>query len=204
LPETKTDEVAIDLFHVGQFTIGAKGVVMVPTAGGAALTDGVKKLSGKFGIELIAAVALLATLCASFFLMRPRGRALLERLGDSARRVGPVIAEQVVSAMQAGERVEAFATTRAAPTGALGLVARHLAVAQSELSTLEVAEMLRWHGYEFSDNRSHRTETRAWLESKPCFREVARGRWVLGFHVEGLSAGYLPAVRDVNPRWPRD
>lgn len=189
LPDTKTDEVAIDLFHVGQFTIGAKGVVIVPTAGGAALIDGVKKLSARIGIEPIVAFAILTTLCAGYFLTRPRGRALLEKVGNSARRAAPVIAEQVAAAMQASERVEAFATARSTPVDALALIARHLAVAHSEMSTLEVAEMLRWHGYEFSGERSHRIQTRAWLESEPCFHEAMRGRWVLGFHAEALSVG---------------
>lgn len=187
LPETKTDAVAIDLFHVGRFTVGAKGVAVVPTAGGAALIDGAKRLSAKFGIEAVAGAAFLGIICTGFFLARPRGHALRGRLGEFARRVVPVIAEQAVAAMQASERVEAFATARATPVDALTLIARHLAVTQSEMSTREVAEMLKWHGYEFSGERSHRAETRAWLESELCIRETARGRWVLGFHADEIE-----------------
>jgi hypothetical protein len=187
LPETTTDEVAIDLFHLGQFTIGAKGVAFVPTVGGAFLIDGSKKLMARLGIELTVVAAILAIGGVGYFLTRPRGRELRGRLVTAARQVAPVVAEQVTAAVEAGERVEAFASDRAAEPDALGLIARHLAVGQSEMSTLEVSEMLQWHDCEFSGERQHRTETRAWLESEPCFHELSRGHWTLGSHAEDLS-----------------
>jgi hypothetical protein len=187
LPETATDEVAIDLFHVGQFTIGAKGVAIVPTAGGAALIDGAKKLSARLGTEVVAAIGLLMIVGAGYYLTRPRGRELSGKLRRAAGRAAPVVGEQMVAALQASERIEAFAVKGRAPSP-LGLLARQLAVGQSEMTTLQVSEMLRWHGCEFSGGRPHRTETRAWLEHELCFHEVARGRWALGFHAEDLIA----------------
>jgi hypothetical protein len=187
LPKTATDEVAIDLFHVGQFTIGAKGVAIVPTAGGAAVIEGAKKLSSKLGTEVVAAIGLLMIVGAGYYLTRPGGRELRGKLRRAANQAAPVIGEQMVATLQASERIEAFAVKCAVAPGPSGLLARQLAVQQSEMTTVEVSEMLQWHDCEFSGDRSHRTETRAWLEHELCFHEVSRGRWSLGFHADDLT-----------------
>lgn len=189
LSETATDKIAIDLFQVGQFTIGAKGVAIVPTAGGAALIDGAKKLSAKFGVEVVAVVGFLMVAGAGYYLTRPGGRELRGKVRRAVNQAAPVIGEQMVAALQASERIEAFAVKRAMAPNPLGSLARQLAVEQSEMTTLQVSELLRWHGWEFSGDRPHRTETRAWLEHEPCFHEVSRGRWAFGFHAEDLTPG---------------
>jgi hypothetical protein len=186
LPDTKTDEVAIDLFQVGRFTVGAKGVAFVPTAGGAALIEGAKKLAAKLGVELAVAIGLLGIAGAGYFLTRPRGRELRGRLANAGRQAVPVIAQHTAAAMEASERIEAFAIEPAVSADALSLLARHLAVHRSALSTVEVSELLGQHGFGFSGERAHRTETRAWLERTLCLSEIERGRWVLGFHAREL------------------
>jgi hypothetical protein len=69
------------------------------------------------------------------------------------------------------------------------------------MSTLGVSEMLQWHGFEFSGERSHQAETRAWLESELCFHEVEHGRWALGFHAEELGAGRPDPIAE-KTSWP--
>jgi hypothetical protein len=186
LAETKTDTVAVDLFQVGQFTVGAKGVAFVPTVGGAALIEGAKNLAAKLGVELTVVIGLLGIAGAGYFLTRPRGRELRSRLADAGRRAMPLIAEQTVAAVQASERVEAFAIERAASPDALSLLARHLAVQQSAISSAGVSKLLLELGFGFSGARAHQTETRAWLERELCFSEIERGRWALGFHAKEL------------------
>jgi hypothetical protein len=186
LARTKTDTVAIDLFQVGQFTVGAKGVAFIPTVGGAALIEGVKKLAAKFGIELTIVIGLLGIVGTGYFLVRPRGREMRGRLADAGRRAMPLIAEQAVAAMQASERVEGFAIERMASPDAVSLLARHLAVRQSSMSTDDVSKLLKELGFGFSGGHAHQTETRAWLERELCFSEVERGRWALGFYAKEL------------------
>lgn len=187
LAETKTDDIAIDLFQIGQFTIGAKGVAFVPTLGGAALIDVAKKMATKLGVELTVLIWLLGLAGAGYFLTRPRGQEFRGRVADVGRRALPVIAEHATAALEAGERVGAFAIEPAGSPDALSILARHLAVQQSAMSTADVSRLLADYGLMFSGGRAHRTETRAWLESELCFTEIERGHWALGFHAKDLS-----------------
>jgi hypothetical protein len=192
LPETKTDEIAIDLFSLGQFTIGAKGTAFVPTLGGAILIERSKKLTSKIGNELSIIVGLLAIGALGYFMTRSPGRVVREKLASTAREAAPLIAQQLAAAAQASERIETFASGQVGDRGALGLIARNLAIGQTEMSTFEVSELLRLRGFVFSGDREHRTATRSWLESEPCFHELARGRWTLGCHMEKLAGVLRP------------
>jgi hypothetical protein len=107
------------------------------------LIEGAKKLAAKLGIELAVAIGLLGITGAGYFLTRPRGRELRGRLADAGRRAVPMIAEHAATAMEASERIEAFAIERAASADALSLFARHLAVHRSAMSTAEVSEFTR-------------------------------------------------------------
>lgn len=176
LPETATDEVAVDLFHVGQFPVGAKGMMIVPAAGGAALIDGAKKLSARFGVEVIAVAGLLVILAAGYYLTQPRGRELRGKLQRAAGRAAPIVGEHLVAALQASERIDAFAVNEAAAASPLGLLARHLAVGQSEMTTLQVSELLLWHGRGFSGvGRTEPKRARGWSRGLASMRSPADG-----------------------------
>ncbi len=56
------------------------------------------------------------------------------------------------------------------------------------MTTVEVAQELRRHGFSFRGGQRLETATRAWLIGEPCFFEVERGRWALGYHAAPLPA----------------
>lgn len=186
LPDTKTDAIAVDLFQLGQFTMGAKGVTLVPTTAGAVTIDGSKKLIGKLGAEgaIVIGVILLGGLV--LFLTSECGRALRSKIGEVAEQVGPPLAELIESATAAGDRVHAFAIERLGQRNATALLARRLATGQPMMTTREIADWLQMNGLAFEGNRAHQTETRAWLVRTPCFEEIGRGHWALGYHAAEL------------------
>jgi hypothetical protein len=161
LPETKTDAVARDLFALGRFGTGVKGVALFPTLAGAATIEGSKKVIAKLGSDAAVVIGLLILGGAVVFLISDRGRVLRTSLADVARKAGPPLAELIADATAAGERVGAFAIDRFGEPDALAVVASRLAVGQSVMTTRQVADELRLHGFRFEGGRAPQTETRA-------------------------------------------
>lgn len=180
--EVPTDSVAVDLFSLAQFGMGVKGTMLVPTLAGAATIEGSKKVIAVVGKDGAAVLALILLGCAVLVAAGDRGRGMRSRVADVARQAGPPLVEMMAKTTAAGDRVGALAVERVGGRDALSLVARRLAIGQSVMTTTEVAEELRMHGFAFAGGRGHQTETRAWLVRTPCFHEIQRGRWTLGYH----------------------
>lgn len=187
MKEVKTDAIAIDLFAVGEFGMGVKGTLLFPTLAGAVTIDGSQKVAAKLGSDVAALLGLLILGGVVLFLTTDRGRDLRAKLSDVARDVGPPLAEFVARSTAATERVGALAVEPMAIPDALAVIARRLAIGRSVMTTREVADELRRAGFGFDGGRKHDTATRAWLQREPCFHELSRGHWTLGYHEAPLD-----------------
>jgi hypothetical protein len=94
--------------------------------------------------------------------------------------------EWMAEGVAASERVGEFAIERLGDADALAVLARHLAVGQQMMSTVEVARELRQWGCSFRGEVRHETATRAWLVREPCFDECQHGHWSLGYQAAAL------------------
>jgi hypothetical protein len=182
LSDVKSDAIALDLFTLGRFGIGARGAVMFPTVAGSATIEGTKRLSVALGRDLSLLIGLVALGALALFLTTDRGRSFRAKMAEVARQVGPPLQALMEEVGSAGERVEAFAVEAVGEPRAISLVARHLAVGQARMATGEIAQFLRESGFRFQGGASHATATRAWLERESCFHEVSWGHWALGYH----------------------
>jgi hypothetical protein len=189
LPQVGTDKVAIDLFALGQFEVGSKSMVAVPYVTGALTIDGSKKVIEKLGSDTALLIGIVLIGAAVLFLLSGRGRDVRGKLADAARKMGPPLVEAMERAMAAGERVGAFAVERVGEPDARAVVARRLAIGKPVMTTREIADELRRQNFRFDGARSHDAATRAWLVREPCFFELLRGHWSLGYHVAPLAAG---------------
>jgi hypothetical protein len=184
--EIKTDAVAIDLYAVGQYGAGVNSATLVPRLSGAMVVEGAKKASAKLGNDTVALIGLVILGGLVLFLLSERGRSFRAKVGEAAREYGPPLMERVAEGMAAGERVGEFAIERVGDPDALAVLARHLAVGQTMMSTVDVARELRRRGYSFRGGVQHETATRAWLVREPCFHEFQHGHWSLGYRAAVL------------------
>jgi hypothetical protein len=184
--EIKTDAVAIDLYAVGQYGMGVNSATLVPRLSGAMVVEGAKKASAKLGNDAVVLIGLVILGGLVLFLLSERGRSFRAKVGEAAREYGPLLMERVAEGMAAGERVGEFAIERVGDPDALAVLARHLAVGQTMMSTVDVARELRRRGYSFRGEVRHETATRAWLVREPCFREFQHGHWSLGYRAAAL------------------
>lgn len=184
--EIKTDAVAIDLYAVGQYGTGVNSAILVPRLSGAMVVEGAKKASAKLGNDAVALVGLVILGGFVLFLLSERGRSFRAKVGEAAREYGPPLMERVVEGIAASERVGEFAIERVDEPNALVVLARHLAVGQTMMSTVDVAHELRRRGYSFRGGVRHETATRAWLVREPCFHEFQHGHWSLGYQAAVL------------------
>jgi hypothetical protein len=190
--DVPTDTVALDLFSLSQFGMGVKGTMLVPTLAGAATIEGSKKVIAAVGKDGAAVVAFILLAGALLLATSERGRGICGRFTDVAKQVRPPLMEYMAKTTAAGDRVGAFAVERHSEPDPLAVVARRLAIGQSVMTTAEVAAELRMRGFGFAAGRAHQTETRAWLARTPCFHEVRRGSWALGFHAAPLESAGVP------------
>jgi len=184
--EIKTDAVAIDLYAVGQYGTGVNSAILVPRLSGAMVVEGAKKASAKLGNDAVALVGLVILGGFVLFLLSERGRSFRAKVGEAAREYGPPLMERVVEGIAASERVGEFAIERVDEPNALAVLARHLAVGQTMMSTVDVAHELRRRRYSFRGGVRHETATRAWLVREPCFHEFQHGHWSLGYQAAVL------------------
>lgn len=186
LPQTRTDEVAVDLFALGQFGLGVKGALLLPGVAGAMTIDGSKRLIAKLGGDVAATIGLVLLGGVALFLTSERGREFRSSLAGVARRAGPPLSELMATMETAGDRVGAFAVERVTAPDALAVVARRLAVGQSVMTTREVAQELRLGGFQFDDPGRLEAQISTWMAGQPCFRRWAQDRWTLGYHAAEL------------------
>jgi len=143
--------------------------------------------SAKLGNEAVALAGLVALGGFVLFLMSERGRSLRAKVRKAAEEYGPPLLEWVADGIAASERVGEFAIERVGEPDPLAVLARHLAVGRTMMSTVEVARELRLRGYTFGGEVRHETATRAWLVREPCFHEFQRGHWSLGYEAATLT-----------------
>jgi hypothetical protein len=184
--EVKTDTVAIDLYAVGQYGAGVNSATLVPRLSGVMAVEGAKKLGAKLGNDAVALVGLVILGGLVLFLLSERGRSFRARVGNAAQEYGPQLMEWIGDGIAASERVGAFAIEQIAEPDAVAVLARHLAVGRTMMSTVEVADELRQRGYSFRREVRHETATRAWLVREPCFHEFQHGHWSLGYQAAAL------------------
>jgi len=185
--EIKTDDVAIDLYAVGQYGTGVNSATLVPRLSAAMAVEGAKKASAKLGNEAVALVGLVILGGFVLFLLSERGRSFRAQIGKAAQEYGPPLMEWMAEGIAAGERVGEFAIERVGEPDSLAMLVRHLAVGQTMMSTVEVARELLHRGYSFRGEVRHDKATRAWLAREPCFHEFQRGHWSLGYEAAALS-----------------
>ncbi len=123
IPDVKTDDVAIDLFALGQFGTGTRGAMLVPTVTGTVVIDGSKKIIENLGTDTAILIGVLILGGIVLFLMSDRGRDLRKSLTAVGREVGPPLAELVVRTKAASERVGAFAVEPVVTSSAQGRIA---------------------------------------------------------------------------------
>ncbi|MFP5389133.1 MAG: hypothetical protein ACLGG5_07520, partial [Thermoleophilia bacterium] len=188
LGKIKTDHVALDLRQIGGVTLGTKGALIPPRLLLGIGSEAVKGLEARIGRGSTIAALLLVTVFTGLLFSSERARPLRAQLVDACRKAAPLIAEQMLLAGEAGERVESFAIAPGPDSSSpLAMLARCLATRQSVLTTKEVASSLLKAGFFFDGDR-RQTATRAWLVSSSCFEEISRGRWALGRHQIGEAA----------------
>jgi hypothetical protein len=186
--EIKTDAVALDLYAVGRYGASINSATAVPPLSGAVAIEGIKKMHAKLGNDVTTLVGLVTLGGLVLFLLSERGDSLRVKVGKAAQEYGPPLLEWMAEGMAANERVGAFAIKRGSEGDALAVLARHLAVGRTMMSTVEVACALRQRGYSFRDRIRHETATRAWLVGEPCFHEFQHGHWSLGYQAAALAA----------------
>jgi hypothetical protein len=185
LAKTKTDHVALDLRRIGGVTLGTKGALIPPGLILGLGGEAAKSLEARIGRGPTVSAFLLATLLVGLLVSSERARPLRAELADAYRKAAPLVAEQMLLASKAGERIEAFAIERGPDSSSpLAMLARRLATLQSVMTTEEISSSLIGAGVPFEGER-HQKATRAWLVSNPCFEEISRGRWALGRHLIG-------------------
>jgi hypothetical protein len=192
LPEIKTDAVAVDLYAVGEYGTGVSSATLVPWLSGAMAVEGAKRVSAKLGNDVTVLIGLVVLGGLALFLLSERGRSFRAKVGKAAQEYGPPLMEWMAEGIAASERVGEFAIERVGDPDGLAVLARHLAVGQRIMSTVEIAGELRQRGYSFRGEVRHETATRAWLVREPCFHEFRRGHWSLGYQAAGLLATMPP------------
>jgi hypothetical protein len=187
LPNVKTDAVAIDIFALGQLGGGVTAAMLFPTLAGAATIEGSKKLIAALGSDRAAVVGLMALGGVALFITSGRGQSLRVSLADAARQAAPPLMAAFERSIAAGERVAAFAVEGLGEPDALALLARRLATGQTTMTTTDIVQELRLHGFHVNGGGRLETRTRAWLDRESCFHEVSRGRWTLGYYTAELA-----------------
>jgi hypothetical protein len=173
-------KISIEAHALGVTLKQANAATVLPRLLGYGAYEGAKRAASAFGPELCLALGLLAIGA----IIRYWETDTLRRVRTGATQVMREIGPPIASALERGEEAAAtlwrFTVTPPEPRPALAFVARELAT-RSTLTTQEIADSLRWHGYRFKNERAHRTWTRAWLIGNSCFYEVRRGQWSLGY-----------------------
>ncbi|RDI73199.1 hypothetical protein Gocc_3078 [Gaiella occulta] len=188
LPDRPTDEIALDLHQLSQVVAGSNGAVMITGLTGTAVIEGSKKVISKIGKDgaILVGLVLLGLIYA--FWRSDRGGRFRQVMRDMALEVGPPLLQAVETGVALTEKVSALAIEAAEEASpALSAVAQRLAVRQTTMTTSEIVTLLREEGYVFSKDGSYATFVRAWLVKGPCFHEIRRGHWTLGYHASPMD-----------------
>jgi hypothetical protein len=117
LVETKTDDIARDVFALGEFGGEAQGMLFLPRLAAALTAEGSKKLVAILGREGAALVGVLAVAGGAVFLRSDRGRTLREGVSNAASRAGPPAAAAIARRMQSANAWRHLQCTQTMGTG---------------------------------------------------------------------------------------
>lgn len=188
LPDRPTDEVALDLHQLSQVVTGANGAFLISGLTGTAVIEGSKAVISKLGREGSILVGLVLVGLIYAFWRSDKGGRFREVIRDIARDAGPPLLQAVETGVALSEKVSALAIEPAeTASGAFSVVAQRLAVEQTTMTTTEIAALLRYEGYAFPDEGDYAKRVRAWLVGSPCFFEIRRGHWTLGYHAAPME-----------------
>jgi hypothetical protein len=185
---------------IAEFEEGAHGAILLPGLAGLATVEGSKKIIARLGPKTSILIAVLVVGALALYFRSEAGRKVPAKVGETARELGPPLAELMSEVVAADQRVSAFAIDRVGSPDALSVVARTLATSSGRMRTRDVAQRLRTGGFSFSGGRSFHTETRAWLMREPCFTEVEYGWWTLGHQADAPPLDDPPTKR-IARRW---
>jgi hypothetical protein len=180
LPDEKTDTLAIDLFELGHAGLSINGALLMPGATISLAVGGARQVLTKVSSEAAFLLGVGLAIGAALFLTSRASQDLRSRVACSTQKFGLHLSSIAERGMAASERVRAFAAAAPDRRGARATIARRLAIDEPLLATAELARILQEEGFTFEGPARHRTMTRAWLESEPCFDEISRGYWALG------------------------
>lgn len=189
--------VAVDVWHLGQFMERLNIGTLPPRLAGTAVIEGGKTMVrwlGRDGALIVAAILFGA---AVLYWRSDSGKrlkqAVSEGVSDFVREYGPAIQRGWEEGIGAADRLAGFAV-QPGELDALRLVARNLAVNEPSMTTVEIAQHLRRHGYRYAPADTHRRRVRAWLVRTSCFWESERGHWILGYHRRTIHPPVIEVV----------
>jgi hypothetical protein len=150
---------------------------------GASVIEGSKKIVSALGKEGAMFVALLLAGAAYLYWRSEPGSRLRTGMAALARDVGPPLLEAVAERSSLSEKIAALAIQPATERpSAFRFVAQRLATGQTTMTTTDIARLLSESGYRFATDGNCGSLVRPWLVANPCFFELQRGHWSLGYH----------------------
>jgi len=184
-----TTAFSLDIRDLGEFLGRLNAGTLPVRAAGVAALEGGKTLVRWIGRDAALVIVLLLLGGAALYWRTPAGKRFRSSVTDGVKRVAAEYGEEIGEALEAGravgERLAAYAVLPSAESP-LALVARRL-VGDPSLTTLEIADALRLHGYTYPPANTHRKRVRAWLATQECFWESPYGHWILGYHPAPLG-----------------
>lgn len=189
LPNQPVDEIAVDIHKVSELMTGTNSVVLLTGLTGTGVVEGTKKIVSALGKQGAFLVALLLAGAAYLYWRSEPGSRFRRGIAAVARDVGPPLLEAVAERTSLSEKIAALAIEPANDrSSAFRIVAQRLATRQTTMTTAEIAQYLGESGYHFRNDGNHRTLVRSWLVANPCFFELQRGHWSLGYHALPCAA----------------
>jgi hypothetical protein len=183
IPDTRTDQVAVNANELARYYGGMNAMALVPTVTGAMAVEGSRKVISTIGRDAAVVVALLLIGAGVMLWLSDSGSHMRQGAKKLARQIGPPLAEAATRALVLSDEMTALAIDPPSPPdSALRFIAKILATRQTILSTGDIARSLLENDYRFGDTGRHATQTRRWLLEQDCFVEQQRGHWTLGYH----------------------
>ena len=178
LPDPSAKQVALDVFTLNQYFAGVDLAAFLSEVSGLLVVEGSKRVVSKLGRRDAAILGLLLIGGLALWWISESG----VRFRTKTQVVVAPLADTVRKGLALQETVMALAIEPAtSPVPMRSLVMRELAVGPAEgISTVQIAQLIRDHGYRLSGEGGLRTRVRAWLKNQACFSEIRRGWWTVG------------------------
>jgi hypothetical protein len=186
IPKVEVKEIAVEAQALSGVLRQADAATLLPRAVGYGVHAGAKRVVSALGSEASLVLGLLILGAIVLYWESEPMRRVRAGAAKTIERIGPPIAEALEQGDAASAALWRVTVRPADPVTGLAYAARELAVANT-LTTKEIADRLRWNGFQFKGDGEHRTLTRAWLIANDCFYELRRGHWSLGYLLEPMQ-----------------